>query len=307
MQEMWTESEDTIVTRLSRKVRYIVKEKYLDLSVAETHARLKTIRKAMEDKQKFLKALDTEIIDNSPTEDLEKEIEENSDWEMKVTESLENIDEYKKGIHSYSSHPTSQAPETYSGEEEAAPSPTRFGLKTSVNPFSPAPVNHLATELERSHPPPSRFSTSSSPQQGQHFSYKCQNVSELKARNDILSKAQLCFKCLRTGHKVRNQVRSSERNCLHCQGKHHQAICDKKHAESRPVLTTTNDPDSEAITTIIRHANLSEKSSEVTATAQRMDFVDRFPHHFWVVSIFIYRVPIVVFNSLSQFTGDLVS
>eukprot|EP00794_Sanderia_malayensis_P016497 gene16497-18137_t len=103
---------------------------------------------------------------------------------------------------------------------------------------------------------------------GQHFSYKCQNVSELKARNDILSKAQLCFKCLRTGHQVRNC--SSERNCLHCKGKHQLVICDKKHAESRPVLTTTNDPDSEAITTIIRHANLSEKSSEVTATAQRM-------------------------------------
>jgi len=59
--------------------------------------------------------------------------------------------------------------------------------------------------------------------QGEHFSFNCNKVIDVKERKHLLSKAKRCFNCLRVGH-ISKECRSP-RGCLKCKGRHHQSIC----------------------------------------------------------------------------------
>ena len=60
---------------------------------------------------------------------------------------------------------------------------------------------------------------------GQHFSDKCNLISDVEARKGFLRKAGKCFLCLRSGHVLRDCDR--KKSCYYCKKfSHHSAICD---------------------------------------------------------------------------------
>ena len=62
---------------------------------------------------------------------------------------------------------------------------------------------------------------------GQHFSDKCNVVSDVEARKEFLRKAGKCFLCLRSGHVLRDCER--KKGCYYCKKfSHHSAICDSQ-------------------------------------------------------------------------------
>ena len=63
---------------------------------------------------------------------------------------------------------------------------------------------------------------------GDHFSASCSKITTVKDRRDILLKSGRCFNCLKTRHKSRDC--DSQRNCRHCNRRHHQSICDQSPA-----------------------------------------------------------------------------
>ncbi|XP_057290238.1 uncharacterized protein LOC130612923 [Hydractinia symbiolongicarpus] len=67
---------------------------------------------------------------------------------------------------------------------------------------------------------------------GEHKSHECRTVTKLETRKEIVLKNGRCFLCLRKGHMSR-ECKASFR-CFHCKGKHHVALCEKKHNPNPP-------------------------------------------------------------------------
>ena len=59
-----------------------------------------------------------------------------------------------------------------------------------------------------------------------HTAGRCNIVTNITARKEILKKKGQCFNCLRAGHIVR--VWPSLHNYLKCQQRHHTSLCEKK-------------------------------------------------------------------------------
>ena len=141
----------TVVTKLVKEVQAITPG-------TGSIALLSSIEKNLEDKLKCLKVLDEKILSFCLTDEIEKEITEASDWEIKINETLANIREFHKG--NYSSPPRS-GNNLNSPQETFSPSRNAFdlfqetsaqtanaldlpqgmpgvGLNTAAAPFSPS-------------------------------------------------------------------------------------------------------------------------------------------------------------------------
>lgn len=62
-----------------------------------------------------------------------------------------------------------------------------------------------------------------------HYSASCEKVTDYESRKQILAKTGRCYNCLRKGHQLKDCP--SQKNCRHCNKRHHQSICDKVHAK----------------------------------------------------------------------------
>lgn len=92
----------SVVTKLVKEVGAITQNS--NSSTADDNARLNSIEKSLEDKLKLLKLIDEKIISSCPMAELEKEIEETADWEVKINESLAKIKEFYKGAYNSPPH-----------------------------------------------------------------------------------------------------------------------------------------------------------------------------------------------------------
>ena len=63
----------------------------------------------MEDKLRYLKLIDEKILSSCPTSEIEREIDEMSDWETRINETLEKIKEFFKGNYSSPPHSSKSA------------------------------------------------------------------------------------------------------------------------------------------------------------------------------------------------------
>ena len=57
----------------------------------------------------------------------------------------------------------------------------------------------------------------------QHYSASCERFTNPKSRSDILFETKRCFKCLKTGHQVKDCKKPN--NCRNCGGNHQQSVC----------------------------------------------------------------------------------
>ena len=59
-----------------------------------------------------------------------------------------------------------------------------------------------------------------------HYSDKCNLITDVERRKEIVRKNRMCFRCLMTGHPIRKC--RNRNNCYRCKSPHHHtAICDK--------------------------------------------------------------------------------
>ena len=80
-----------------------------------------------------MKSLDEKILSSCSTAEIEREIEESSEWEIKINETLAKIKEFYKGCYSS----PSQISNVLDTQSEI-PSPTRVDLNASASPFCPS-------------------------------------------------------------------------------------------------------------------------------------------------------------------------
>ena len=62
---------------------------------------------------------------------------------------------------------------------------------------------------------------------GGHQSSECRTVKSVEARRAIVQKERRCFICLIPNHTAEKCHKRSTLSCSKCNGKHHEAICDK--------------------------------------------------------------------------------
>ena len=81
---------------------------------------------------------------------------------------------------------------------------------------------------------------------GNHPSANCSVVTNITARKQILRRRGKCFKCLKTGHLVKDC--KSGKSCYSCGNNHHTSICESRNKPeaqspvSRPYATSTLQP-----------------------------------------------------------------
>ena len=74
---------------------------------------------------------------------------------------------------------------------------------------------------------------------GNHYAFKCEQVTSVAERRKILLKSKRCFICLKIGHVSRDCTNNS--GCRKCNGKHHRAICFGEVNKESTQSTTAND------------------------------------------------------------------
>ncbi|XP_057299451.1 uncharacterized protein LOC130630070 [Hydractinia symbiolongicarpus] len=110
---------------------------------------------------------------------------------------------------------------------------------------------------------------------GEHKSHECRTITKLETRKEIVLKNGRCFLCLRKGHMSR-ECKASFR-CFHCKGKHHVALCEKKHNPNPPPSrspkkneTENKDAESEDSSSNVTPANIniaSDRNNVLLQTA----------------------------------------
>ena len=77
-----------------------------------------------------------------------------------------------------------------------------------------------------------------------HYSDKCNVVTDVKERTRIVKEKRLCFKCLAGTHVSRNCM--SKKSCYRCKGGHHTALCEQENPAKSEKNPTAEKEDSEA-------------------------------------------------------------
>ena len=65
--------------------------------------------------------------------------------------------------------------------------------------------------------------------QGEHFPTKCDKVTDVNARKEILNNSS-CYSCLKTGHVSKKCTKNYI--CRICSKKHHISICEERNKQS---------------------------------------------------------------------------
>ena len=66
--------------------------------------------------------------------------------------------------------------------------------------------------------------------QGEHFPRKCDKVTDVNARKEILKNSLCCYSCLKTGHASKKFTKSYI--CWICSKKYHINICEERNKQS---------------------------------------------------------------------------
>lgn len=110
---------------------------------------------------------------------------------------------------------------------------------------------------------------------GLHYSASCEVVTAYQSRKEILAKHGRCYNCLRKGHHLKDCT--SERNCRHCNKRHHQSICDKVHVkklEETPTQVSSDTTTSETVTTTTTSNTAGKKRHGVLLQTARAIALD---------------------------------
>ena len=103
----------------------------------------------------------------------------------------------------------------------------------------------------------------------QHHSASCERFTDPKSRRDILFETKRCFKCLRTGHQVKDCKKPN--NCRNCGGNHHQSVCLKVFTagkrETKADETNIREQEHEASKTTTSTTNVKTKGTVLLQTA----------------------------------------
>ena len=62
--------------------------------------------------------------------------------------------------------------------------------------------------------------------QGEHLPTKCDKVTDVYARKEILKNPSCCFSCLKTGHVSKKSTKNYI--CRICNKKYHTSICEER-------------------------------------------------------------------------------
>ena len=147
----------SVVTKLEKEVTKLLKNYDENTVVADLTAKLNSIQKIVKEKSKLLKTYNEQILqglDNS--ESIESEIEETTEWDLRVNEILGKIDEFHKG--NYGSESASSVSETEEVFAEPVvsllehPTPvTEANITSPLNSNAPIfhPVSSSFSVLER--------------------------------------------------------------------------------------------------------------------------------------------------------------
>eukprot|EP00795_Rhopilema_esculentum_P010824 gene10824-19638_t len=170
-------------------------------------------------------------------EEIEKEIEEASDWETKINEVIAKIDEFKRG--SYGPSPASSrrsSIQAFSQSEERSQHENILSLPAqNLNRRSEEETSTTRVQQVRFK---SQQGTTRSfvakdkglgtkPQQWKmaclfckedHSAVNCNKVASVQERQELLRGARRCFRCLKIGHT--RDVCRSDRKCKICNGRH---------------------------------------------------------------------------------------
>ena len=73
--------------------------------------------------------------------------------------------------------------------------------------------------------------------QGEHFSTKCDKVTDVNACKEILKNSLCCYLCLKTGHVSKKCTKNYI--CRNCSKKHHISICEERNKQSSDQSPTT--------------------------------------------------------------------
>ncbi len=101
-----------------------------------------------------------------------------------------------------------------------------------------------------------------------NYSASCDVVKSHESRKQILAKTGRCYNCLRKGHQAKDCF--SEKNCRHCNKRHHQSICDIAHVRGseNPEELPKQDSNEPAtlVTTATSHTNGRKRNSVLLQT-----------------------------------------
>ena len=101
-----------------------------------------------------------------------------------------------------------------------------------------------------------------------HFPDKCNVVTELAQRKEIVWKRRLCFKCLFSGHSVR-RCRNKNR-CFKCKaGNHHTAICEKSFRQRAELPNTNNEDQFSALVSSRKSVLLQTADALISDTSEK--------------------------------------
>ena len=105
-----------VVTKYDNEIKDIVASCTDPQKAREKFVRLNSIAITLKEKREFLKALDDAILAKTDLGDVDKEIDESSDWETRIYECLERIEAFKRGDFT--------AFQTLSQAEQQSPGPS---------------------------------------------------------------------------------------------------------------------------------------------------------------------------------------
>ena len=123
----------SVVTKLQAEVATYIESRASSYAEPNVVSHLESISESLTTKKEYLKQVDEEILGLCAIEEIEKEIEECSDWETRINETLGKIRKYKQGR--YRATPSSIA----NRQPSTAPvssTPVRDGTPSSNQPHS---------------------------------------------------------------------------------------------------------------------------------------------------------------------------
>ena len=109
-----------------------------------------------------------------------------------------------------------------------------FKIELSVREKCDIKPQQNLTDISKSHSQPlatglypGSWKISCAFYKGNHYSDKCETITDISSRKQSLRRSGKCFVCLKTGHMSRHC--SMIKTCFHCKEKeHNSALCEKK-------------------------------------------------------------------------------
>ena len=87
----------SVVTKLQAEVAMYIESRGSSYAEPNVLSRVESIEESLATKKEYLKQIDEDIVGLCSIEEIEKDIEENLDWETRINETLGKIRNFKQG------------------------------------------------------------------------------------------------------------------------------------------------------------------------------------------------------------------